>query len=60
MSEYQALKMYNDFLDECYPNCKIGPYEYSTSRAMEEIDPTAYRCGFNDWLDAEGIELSDE
>lgn len=60
MSEYDALKMYDDFLDEFYPDCKIAGYEYSTSRALKEVDPIAYRCGFNDWCDAEEIEIGEE
>lgn len=52
-SEYDLEKMYNDFLDEAYPECKIAGYDYSTSEALKEIDPTAYRCGFTDWLDSE-------
>lgn len=57
MTEYDALKLYDECLDECYPECKIGGFEYSTSRALKEVDPIAYRCGFNDWCDSEGIEV---
>lgn len=52
LSDYDLKKMYCDFLDEIYPECKIAGYEYSTSRALAEIDPTAFRCGFADWLDS--------
>lgn len=44
---------YCEFLDEVYPECKIAGYEYQTSRALKEVDPIAFRCGFADWLDSE-------
>lgn len=53
LTEHEIDKMYQDFLDEAYPDCKIAGYRYSTSRALAEIDPTTYRCGFADWLDSQ-------
>lgn len=55
-SRRQLEDMYDDFLDEIYPEANICGYEYSSSRALKEIDPTAYRCGLNDWADSEGYE----
>ena len=46
--------MYCDFLDEVYPNLEIaGMRGYLTSNVLRKVDPTAFRCGFADWLDAE-------
>jgi hypothetical protein len=51
---YGALDdMYKGFLDEIHGTVKICGYEYSSSRALGEVDPTAYRCGFADWLDSQ-------
>ena len=33
--------------------------EYDRSRILREIDPTAYRCGLHDFIDAEGIDSDD-
>lgn len=44
---------YDEFLDEVYGDVKVGSYEYSTSRTLKEIDPIAYRVGFDDWSDSE-------
>jgi len=44
---------YDHFLDDVYETVNIAGHEYCTSKALEEIDPTAYRCGFDDWLDSE-------
>lgn len=52
-SERDLERMYDDMLDEVYPDCQIAGLTYSTSHALKELDPTAYRCGFNDWLDGE-------
>jgi len=59
MSEYEALKQYDEMLDELYGEIKICGYEYSASNALKEVDPIAYRCGFNDFCDAENIEIED-
>lgn len=53
LSDYDLDQRYQDFLDEVYGTVKIGGYEYSTSSALREVDPVAYRCGFSDWLDSE-------
>lgn len=46
---------YDDFLDETYGNIQIGCCTFSPSRVLSELDPIAYRCGFSDWLDSEGL-----
>ena len=53
MSEYDLKEMYDEMLDDVYGEVSIGGLTYLTSRAMQEVDPTAYRCGFSDWLDSQ-------
>lgn len=55
VSDYEAHKMYDDMLDDCYPETDCAGMKYQTSRALKELDETAYRCGFVDWCDAEDI-----
>lgn len=55
---------FDSMLDECYDFSDVGgPFSHmSPSRVLKECDPTAYRCGVNDWADGEGwieIEGSD-
>lgn len=57
ISEYDAYHQYDEMLNECYPTVIVCGYEFDPARALKELDPIAYRCGFNDWLDAEGLEL---
>jgi len=61
ISEYDLDQRYKDMLDEVYGDAEIAGMKYATSRALEELDPTAYRVGFSDWLDGEDdiIEGSD-
>lgn len=46
---------YCDTLDECYDKFMD---RYNASRVLKEIDPIAYRCGLNDYID--GLELEDD
>lgn len=51
VTEYNALKQYDEFLNEVYGEVTLGiGLTYSASRVLKEVDPIAYRCGFNDWL----------
>lgn len=52
-----ADKAYADCLDECYSFKDVGGiFAYmQPSKVLQEMDPTAYRCGFNDWLDGENF-----
>ena len=44
---------YRDFLDEIYPEVKIGCTRYWPSKIVEELSPTDFRCGKVDWIDSE-------
>lgn len=51
LADYELEQLYIDFIDETTPAITIWGMEYSASRVLQEIDPIAYRVGFNDWLD---------
>lgn len=57
ISESDVLQRYDEMLDEIYGMVKCGELEWDMSRVLKEMDPIAYREGFNDWLDSEGLEL---
>lgn len=46
---------FRDALDEIYSFRDVGgPFTYmSPSNVLEEMDPTAFRCGVNDYIDGE-------
>lgn len=52
-----ATDRYNEMLDEVYETVKIGELHYDVSRVLSEVDPIAWREGFNDWLDSEDLEI---
>lgn len=37
----------------------VAGMEYDPSRIIKELDPTAYRCGYNDWVDSDQSALED-
>jgi len=57
VNENKATKMYDDFLDEVYGDVEIAGLTYATSEVLKATDPIAYRCGFLDWLDMEGLTI---
>lgn len=48
---------YDDALDEG-GTVVVGGCEFFPSRILRELDPIAYRCGFNDYVD--NIAVSDD
>jgi hypothetical protein len=59
--DHALEQRYCESLDDCYGRVSIAGLEYRTSRALAEVDPVAFRCGFSDWLDSEvGETITDE
>ena len=50
---------YDEALDAEGP-VKVGGLEYMPSHILKEVDPTAYRCGLNDYNDSEMSDLESE
>ena len=52
---------YREMLDDCYSFKSVGgPFEHmSPSHVLEEMDPTWYRCGLNDYADGVRDEYSE-
>jgi septal ring factor EnvC (AmiA/AmiB activator) len=44
-------EQYEQALDES-GDVHIGSLTYSASQVLKEVDPTAYRCGLNDYVDS--------
>ena len=61
ITDYELHERYDDMLDECYGTATVAGMEFDTARALKELDPIAYRCGFHDWIDSElGESLSED
>jgi hypothetical protein len=52
VTEAEALEMYEEMLDDCEGPVELCGMTYSASYVLKEIDPVAYRCGFNDYVDS--------
>ena len=51
---------FDESLDESIPEIEIGSLTYSPSHVLKNVDPVAYRCSLNDFLDSLDVEDSDE
>jgi len=60
ISKYEALKMYDDFLDDVYGEVSVAGFKYFTSNILNAVDPVAYHQGFLDWLDMEELIIGEE
>ncbi|AYY11604.1 hypothetical protein EF847_01540 [Actinobacteria bacterium YIM 96077] len=50
IQEHKLEEQYEKMLDENHGTVRLGELEYAASRVLREVDPTAYRVGFADWL----------
>ena len=44
-------ELFEQLLDECYPEVKVGCCTFSPSEVMKELDPTCFRIGVQENLD---------
>lgn len=44
---------YSDLLDSTYEEVTVGGMSWSASDVLRKMDPTAFRCGFNDYQETE-------
>ena len=51
---------FDDMLDDSIPEIEIGCLTYLPSHVLKNVDPTAYRCSLNDFVDSFDVEDSDE
>ena len=45
-------EMFEELLDECYPEVKVGNCTFSPSRVMKELDPVCFNIGVQENLDS--------
>ena len=51
-NEDEVIKQYDDFLDDIYPEVKLGNLSFMPSTIIKELDPIAYRTGMSDFMDS--------
>jgi len=52
LSEYEAFQLYDQMLNEVYPELSIGHSTFLPSTVLKELDPIAYRVGFSEYADS--------
>ena len=55
----EAEQSYDEYINETYPLVEIASMTKDPSTVLKEMSPLDYRCGFNDWADAMGIDTDD-
>ena len=58
-NEDWATEQYDNMIDS-QGTVKIGNLEYNASYVLEQVDPIAYRCGYNDYFDEQLSEIENE
>lgn len=59
MTEDEASERFDQMLDECYEELRIGELSWAPSIALEKLDPVAYRVYRSDFL-SEFEELTED
>lgn len=52
----ETVDAYDDFINETHETVTLLGVEYYASELLKDADPIAYKCGWIDWCDAEGID----
>ena len=55
----ETVAAYDHMLDDCFPETRVGDVFYDYSFMLNTLDPIAYKCGWIDWCDAEGIDTDE-
>jgi hypothetical protein len=56
LSDSVLEDMFDELLYDCHGDVEICGMRYAASIILFSVDPIAYRCLFNDWLDGELME----
>lgn len=59
LTEDEATERFDEMLDECYEELRIGELSWAPSIALEKLDPIAYRVYRSDFL-SEFEELTED
>lgn len=51
-------EVYDNMLDECYPEVEILGLSYAPSIALYRVDEIAYNCGRNDYYDSLSSDIA--
>ena len=49
--------IFDEMLDECYPEVELMGLTYNPSYVLKEVDPIAYRCTRSDYIDSVAADI---
>lgn len=52
ISELEAFEMYDEMLDDCYPEYTIGYASFTASEILKTLDPIMYREGAMEYFNS--------
>lgn len=52
----EAVEAFDALLDSLQVEVRVSDYSWAPSDVLRQMDPTAYRCGLFDFIDAEGVD----
>lgn len=55
----ETVEAYNELLNSSLEWPSVLGYEFAPSDILRTFDPIAYKCGWIDWCDAEGIDTDE-
>lgn len=55
----ETVTAYNDFINEMSDAVEILGMTFDPARVLNDTDPIAYKCGWIDWCDSEGIDTDE-
>lgn len=55
----ETVDAYNDMLNELHTWPTVAGSDFAPSDILRNLDPIAYKCGWIDWCDAEGVDTDD-
>lgn len=56
-SKLDALQKYDEYLTDAFGDIIVCGITMDSGHVLKECDPIGYREGFNNWIDAEDINL---
>lgn len=55
----ETVAAYDECIRECTDDIVIFGLTFDPADALNRLDPIAYKCGWIDWCDSEGIDTDE-
>lgn len=55
----ETVSAYDEMLNEIHEYARVGWTDFAPADILRELDPIAYKTGWIDWCDSEGIDTDE-